>query len=308
MNGFLNLLKPPGMTSHDVVDTVRKQLPGVKVGHGGTLDPGAAGVLPLLLDNATKLSPYILEFPKVYRAELYLGIITDTADSFGNITGRGQPPIYGKDELAEYISSFIGEIEQIPPMYSAVKSKGKKLYEYARRGQEVERPSRKVKIYDIRVISYFPPERIIIDVKCSSGTYIRSLCEEIGKALGCGGHMSFLVRTASGVFRLAQSKSLEELAGLIRAEEIENVLLPADFPFRGDKKKVYLSTNLLQQLFSEKILSLEQLLAGEAVSMPDPVDGKIMAVYTTEGEFAALTRWIIVDNNSLLKLEKKWKP
>ena len=306
MNGFLNLLKPPGMTSHDVVDAVRKQLPGVKVGHGGTLDPGAAGVLPLLLGKVTKLAPYILEYPKVYRTELCLGISTDTADSYGNITGRGHPPILGQGELESFITSFIGEIEQIPPMYSAVKSKGRKLYEYALKGQEVERLPRRVKIYYINVISYFPPEKIMLEIKCSSGTYVRSLCEDIGKVIGCGGHMSFLVRTASGSFELSETQSLEELAGLARAGRAETVLLPADFPFRGDKQ-LFLSEDLLKRLFNGTNLSLGQILQVESAGLSDPVDGQIMAVYTTEGEFAALTRWKVVDNKFLLKLEKIWK-
>ncbi len=305
MNGFLNLLKPPGMTSHDVVDAIRKLFPGVKAGHGGTLDPGAAGVLPLLLGKATKLAPYLLGYPKTYRAELHLGISTDTGDSYGNITGRGHPPLLEQGELDNYISSFIGEIEQIPPMYSAVKSKGKKLYEYARKGQEVERLPRRVKIYYINVIAYFSP-KIMLEIKCSSGTYVRTLCEDLGSVIGCGGHMSFLVRTASGAFQLSETQSLEELAGLARNGRAEGVLLPSDFPFRGEKQ-LFLTKDLLERLFSGNIINPEQILPGEAASLPGPVDGQIQAVYTTEGEFAALTRWEIVDNKSVLKLVKKWK-
>jgi tRNA pseudouridine55 synthase len=306
LNGFLNMLKPPGMTSHDVVDAVRKQLPGVKAGHGGTLDPGAAGVLPLLLGKATKLAPYLLEYPKIYRAELHLGISTDTADSYGNIIGRGEPPSLGKGELEGYISSFIGDIEQLPPMYSAVKNKGRKLYEYARKGQKVERRPRRVKIYDIIVISYIPPEKVMLEIKCSSGTYVRNLCEELGNLIGCGGHMSFLVRIASGRFQLSKTQSLEELAELARAGRVENVLLPADFPFQNDKK-FCLSDKLLKHLFSKKFLSLEQILPGEFSGKHDPVDGQILAVYTTEEEFAALTRWKVVDSKYIIALEKIWK-
>lgn len=304
MNGYLNLLKPPGMTSHDMVDAVRKQLPGVKAGHGGTLDPGAAGVLPILLGKVTKFSPYMLEFPKVYRAELHLGISTDTADSYGTITGKKVPPVIGQDELKDYISTFTGKIEQIPPMYSAVKKKGRKLYDYARKGEVVERPSRVVSVYNIKVIYYLPPEKLMLEITCSSGTYVRSLCEELGNKIGCGGHMSFLVRIASGSFHLTQAQSLEELAGMIRAEKTRHVLLPPDYPFRG-KNKLLLTEEQIRYLFAKKYLILNEPKSEK--DLLAPVDGVIQAVYTTEGEFAGLIRCKLSDNQKTLILLKKWK-
>lgn len=307
MDGFLNILKPPGMTSHDVVDLIRKKIPGVKTGHGGTLDPGAAGVLPLLLGKATKLSPYILKFPKVYRAELHLGISTDTADSFGKITGRSDPPPLNKDDLQSYAASLVGEIEQLPPMYSAVKSRGKKLYEYARRGENVERIPRRVTIHDLKVVAYFPPQKSIIEIKCSSGTYVRTLCEQIGDLLGCGGHMSFLVRTACGGFHIAKAISLEELVRVIDAGRFDTVLFTPDFPF-GQVKRACLNKSSLRCFYDQKSITLDRLLQEEVIDITDPVDGHLVAVYTREGEFAALGRLeAISENKFALKLEKTWK-
>lgn len=234
MVGVINVLKPPGPTSHDVVARVRRILGFRKIGHGGTLDPGAAGVLPILLGRATKLMPFILDHPKEYRAELTLGIATDTQDAFGETirveTGFSIKPA----ALADVLFSFIGEIEQIPPMTSAVKSGGRRLYELARRGEIVEREPRPVRIYEIHVRAVWPGDaaaltagsRVLIDVTCSRGTYIRTLCHDIGVRLGCGAHMSFLVRTAVGPFTLSESVALEELEEAVGAGHLEQVLLP----------------------------------------------------------------------------------
>lgn len=307
MNGFLNVLKPPGMTSHDVVDLLRKLLPGVKAGHGGTLDPGAAGVLPLLLGRTTKLASYLLEFPKTYRAELYLGVTTDTADSSGKILQRSVPPSLAAEELEGLFSAFAGENEQVPPMFSAIKIKGKKLYEYAREGMQIERPARTVKIHEMKLIDYFPPQRVLFEVKCSSGTYVRSLCEKIGKTIGCGAHMSFLLRTASGSFQLAASQTLEELIDLLRSGRGADCLLPADFPFR--EHTIMLDEIQCKQLRHGRSLSLSQLLSAAAKDEQlCPVDGRLLGVYTTKGEFSALARWELIDHNGfILKPEKIWR-
>ncbi|MEW5921085.1 MAG: tRNA pseudouridine(55) synthase TruB [Bacillota bacterium] len=306
MNGFLNILKPPGMTSHDVVAYIRKLFPRIKIGHGGTLDPGAAGVLPILLGRTTRLASFLQEFPKIYRAELYLGISTDTGDSFGNITSRSLPPSLGREEIEGFFSAFIGEVEQVPPMFSAVKSRGKKLYEYARRGQEVERPSRMVIIYTLSIICFFPPEKILFTVKCSSGTYVRSLCEQLGDAIGCGGHMSFLLRTDNGAFHLGASHTLEELAELARAGKAGDVLLPPDYPFR-DGRQIVLDNEEFKLLRSGRQLSLTRFSKREG-NFPEPVDGKLLAVYTTKGDFAALARWMATEKDSfVLKPEKIWQ-
>jgi len=307
LNGFLNVLKPPGMTSHDVVDLLRKLLPGVKVGHGGTLDPGAAGVLPLLLGKTTKLASYLLEFPKTYRAELYLGVTTDTADASGKIIERMLPPSLVREEIEAFFSAFTGEHEQVPPMFSAIKIKGRKLYEYAREGLQIERPARTVKIYEIKVINYFPPQRVLFEVKCSSGTYVRSLCEKIGNTIGCGAHMSFLLRTASGCFQIAASQTLEDLIELFRNGREADCLLPDDFPFR--EHTIILNEMQFKQFRYERCLTLSQLLsAAEKDEQLCPVDGRLLGVYTTKGEISALARWEIIDHNGFfLKPEKIWQ-
>lgn len=211
MDGIINVNKPMGMTSHDVVNRLRRILNMKKIGHTGTLDPDATGVLPMCIGKGTKLSDMLMSSEKQYRAELTLGISTDTQDSSGEVLSRREVTA---DELKirEVISMFIGEIEQIPPMYSAIKVEGKKLYELARDGVEVEREPRHVTIYNIEIKNIdMENHRIDMVVDCSKGTYIRTLCNDIGEALGCGGHMSALMRTRSGRFFIEDAISLEEL-------------------------------------------------------------------------------------------------
>ncbi|SCY12302.1 tRNA pseudouridine(55) synthase TruB [Alkaliphilus peptidifermentans] len=231
MNGILNLLKPPGMTSHDMVSQVRRITKIKKVGHTGTLDPNAAGVLPICIGQATKISQFLLDSKKKYRAELTLGIKTDTQDGYGKIMEEKEVNSTSND-IIDTVKSFIGEYHQIPPMYSAVRQQGKKLYELARAGIEVERKPRLVKIEDIDIL-HMDGKKLILDVICSKGTYIRTLCHDIGDALGCGGMMSFLLRTATGPFHLSSTISLEELADI---DNINEVLFPVDFPLSNMPK------------------------------------------------------------------------
>lgn len=208
MKGILNILKPPNMTSHDVVSVVRKKLNFKKVGHTGTLDPMAVGVLPICIGKATKVIEYMQNDTKVYRAELTLGSATDTQDKWGNIISTSNRVVSERD-IIDVINSFKGENFQIPPMYSALKYKGKKLYELAREGKEVEREARKIFIYYIEILKIVE-NKVLFDVKCSKGTYIRTLCHDIGQELGIGGHMSFLARIESGAFKLEDAITIEE--------------------------------------------------------------------------------------------------
>lgn len=305
MDGFLNLLKPPGMTSHDAVEFVRKIFPGVKVGHGGTLDPQAAGVLPILMGKATRLSSYLMDLPKIYRAELFLGVVTDTGDAQGKkIEDNYPPPIYKVEYIEKTLSIFLGEIEQIPPMYSAIKYKGKKLYEYARKGINLERKARKIKIYSLDLLDYYPPVRILFEVKCSSGTYIRALCSEIGEKLGCGGHMSFLLRKAVGNFNLKNSITLEDIQSYAGLNRLKDIILPLDYIFR-DKDKVVLVQKNIRYLSRGTPLAQGMLLTPLGKELPEPVDGKILPVYTAKGEFVALARWKKTETDDfILKPEK----
>lgn len=213
ITGVLNLLKPPGMTSHDVVDFVRRLLKTKRVGHAGTLDPGAAGVLLVCVGEATRIVEYLMEGTKSYRAEVTFGVTTTTEDAQGAIVSEQSAADVTKERLREALTRFIGDIEQIPPMASAVQVGGKRLHELARRGETVERPTRQVHVDEIQLLKFTAGERAValLDVTCSKGTYIRTLAADLGAALGCGAHLSFLVRTRVGRFRLEDSLTLEEL-------------------------------------------------------------------------------------------------
>ena len=290
MDGFLNLLKPPGMTSHDVVKKIRKLVPAVKVGHGGTLDPDAAGVLPILLGKATRLSSYILELSKLYRAELQLGITTDTEDSSGTITERKDVPVLSVSDIEKVFKLFQGEIQQIPPMYSAVKQKGKKLYQYAREGKNVERSPRKVMIYSLKMIEFYPPSRILFEVECSKGTYVRTLCSQLGDFVGCGGHMSFLLRKRVGVFSIQDAHTMDELIEFHRNNRIAEFLLPLDYPFQ-ESDKLILEEIEISDLRQGRFLAYSSLLEKYGRVLPEPVDETVLPVYTKKSIFTLLARW-----------------
>lgn len=220
MNGFVNVLKPPGMSSHDVVNFIRRVFGVKKAGHTGTLDPGAAGVLVICLGAATRLARFLLDDDKEYRAEITFGLTTSSGDSFGECIYEGDASHLTEDLVKQVLPLFVGRIEQVPPMTSALKKQGKKLYELARSGLVVDRPARVVNIYSLDFIWGTgwggPRPRVLLHMACSKGTYVRSLCTDIGKYLGCGAHMSFLVRTRAGLFNISKSKTLEEL--LVAAE------------------------------------------------------------------------------------------
>ena len=214
MNGILNVLKPPGMTSHDVVSLIRR-LTGVrKVGHTGTLDPLAAGVLPVCLGHATRVIRF-LENDKEYRVEVAFGISTTTGDVSGEIINKCDSSGLSAVSLERELENYTGEIEQVPPMTSAIHFQGRRLYELARAGCVVERQSRKVKLYSLqlkKLISWKTETPLaVLDVGCSAGTYIRSLCMDIGEKLNCGAHVRFLLRTRAGMFSLDKSITLEEI-------------------------------------------------------------------------------------------------
>ncbi len=232
--GLLNVDKPAGLTSHDVVEIVRRGSRVRKVGHAGTLDPMASGVLVLCLGPATRLSEYVMLSPKRYRAEVCLGATTSTYDTEGEITARYDLGTLDAPQIEAALAAFRGEIQQIPPMYSAIKQGGRPLYKMARAGQEVEREARAVTIHDLRLAEVNLP-RITLDVVCSPGTYIRSLAHDLGVALGVGGYLSSLVREASGAFRREAAVPLDSLRDAFVAGDWRAFLLPpelavADWP------------------------------------------------------------------------------
>jgi len=210
-SGFVVVDKPAGWTSHDVVDEARRWFGTQRVGHLGTLDPQATGVLPLALRDATKLVSFVPADPKVYRGVVRLGVETDTLDGDGEIVRRHDGPLPDEAAVRKALDAFVGEHEQVPPMYSAVKQGGVPLYRLARRGEEVERAPRKVRIDASRLLAYRAPD-VEVEFTCSPGTYVRVLAAELGARLGCGGYLQALCRLASGPFELAQAASPDVLA------------------------------------------------------------------------------------------------
>ncbi len=212
-DGFLNLLKPPGMSSHDVVGCARRVLGMKKVGHAGTLDPGAAGVLPVAAGAATRLIEYLEHAEKSYRAEMLLGVATDSGDLGGEVVARQAVSMPAASEVEQALAAFRGEISQVPPAHSAIKIGGRRAYERLRAGETVELPARRVTIHRLELLALDAARHtLLLDVDCSRGTYIRSLCRDIGKRLGMPAVMSFLVRTRVGDFSLTEALTLEEFA------------------------------------------------------------------------------------------------
>ena len=227
MDGIINFFKPKGMTSHDAVYYFRRLCKTKKVGHTGTLDPMATGVLPICIGKATRVSEYLLNVGKEYIGELTLGTETDTQDKEGKITNFSNKEVC-IESLIKVFNDFKGKQEQIPPMYSAKKINGKKLYELAREGIVIERKSNRINISELDIIHNIDNKKIVFYVKCSKGTYIRTLCNDIGNRLGTYGHMSFLLRVGVGDFKLSNSYGLDTLNRMTEAER-EQVLLQMDY-------------------------------------------------------------------------------
>jgi tRNA pseudouridine55 synthase len=231
MNGIISVLKPPGMTSHDIIYFVRKKLKMKKVGHTGTLDPEAAGVLPVCLGKATKAVQFITDKKKKYRATVKFGIETETYDKYGALLRQQEVASVDLKKLKAVLEEFKGSIKQRPPIYSAIKVDGKKLYQYALEGEEIEIKERQVEIFQLELMDYNGKDEIVLDIECSKGTYIRSICHDIGQKLGCGAVMWQLIRTASSPFSIEQSYTLEEIEKAALAGTIDNMLHKADIIF-----------------------------------------------------------------------------
>jgi len=226
LDGILNINKPGGMTSHDVVARVRRITGQKRVGHAGTLDPLASGVLLLCLGQATRVAEYLMANDKVYRAGCRLGITTDTYDAEGRITSQAEVTVT-RAQVERELMAFTGSLEQTPPMYSALKVGGTPLYRLARRGQTVTRTARKVAIHTLELLEWTPPE-MQLQVRCSKGTYIRSLVHDLGQRLQCGAYLAGLVRMASGTFRIEESITLTELEGAVARGDTARLLHPLD--------------------------------------------------------------------------------
>jgi tRNA pseudouridine55 synthase len=227
VDGILNINKPAGMTSFGVVALVRRLSGERRVGHAGTLDPTATGVLPVCLGRATRIVEFLMETTKTYCAEIELGIATDTGDASGQIVQKGNASGISRVTLESALASFCGPIRQTPPMYSAVKHQGKPLYQLARAGITVERKSRPARIYDLELVDWQPP-LVTIEVVCGKGTYIRTLANDLGQALGCGAYLKKLVRLGYGPFDIKEAISIPQMEDSFRSGSWRHLLYPVD--------------------------------------------------------------------------------
>lgn len=281
INGVLNIYKEKGFTSHDVVAKLRGIVKQKKIGHTGTLDPDAEGVLPVCLGKATKLCDMLTDKSKVYEAVLLLGKTTDTQDITGTILEERDTKELTEEQVSACIQRFIGEQDQIPPMYSALKVNGKKLYELAREGIEVERKARRITIFEIEILEINLP-RVRMQVHCSKGTYIRTLCHDIGNALGCGGCMESLLRTKVSRFELKDSLRLEEIAALQQDGRLDSVLISIDEMFS------HLKDIVIDSVQERLIYNGNAFAENYLEKHPVLEDKEQVRVYDTEHQFVGI--------------------
>lgn len=282
MDGVLNVNKPCGPTSHDVVALIRRVARVKRVGHGGTLDPLATGVLIVCLGSATRIIEYLGDWHKKYRATAVLGIETDSEDVTGAVIRESDSSEVTREMIEAVLSRFVGEIMQTPPMVSAVHHEGRRLYDLAREGKVVEREPRPVEVYSLDLVGFEPGKNasLTFDVECASGTYVRTLCADIGRALGCGAHMSALVRTAVGRFRVEDAVSLEVIEQRAEQGTLAEVLHPMDEVLE-DMPSVQLSPDDAERIANGIVLPAERLSVSQAPGAPlrihDP-DGRLIAI------------------------------
>ncbi|MGE5618160.1 MAG: tRNA pseudouridine(55) synthase TruB [Sphingomonadaceae bacterium] len=274
--GFLNVSKPYGWTSHDVVQLVRRLTRTRRVGHAGTLDPAATGVLVVAVGRATRLVDYLGEQDKSYCGDVVLGATTTTDDAEGSVLGARDPSTVTLDQVTRALSGFVGEIDQLPPQYSAVKLEGKKAYEIARKGGLAAVRPRRVTIKGIAVVAWEPPI-VSLMVRCSKGTYIRSLARDLGQRLGVGGHLGALVRVSSGVFDCEDAIGVEDLRLAAEFDYLEKLIWPPDVAV----------AHLPALVVAER--HAEDMMGGRSWAATSPPQGtKSVRVYTTEGVFLGL--------------------
>lgn len=275
MNGIIVIDKPEGKTSHDMVYFMRRVTGVKKIGHTGTLDPMATGVLPVCIGSATKAADMLTASDKRYTAELILGKTTDTQDASGTVLTESEVNLTDT-EIENAVSSFVGEIEQIPPMYSAIKQNGKKLYELARKGIEVERKPRKVKIHEINILG-IDGKSVKIDVSCSKGTYIRTLCADIGEKLGTGAYMNALRRTRAGIFTIENAYTAEDIQKMAEAGTLNEALIPIDELF-FEYPKIVLNEKQTRSIVN----GIRMTYRGQA--------GQCYRLYDAQGKFLCISR------------------
>ncbi|MEY2357000.1 MULTISPECIES: tRNA pseudouridine(55) synthase TruB [Lysinibacillus] len=283
MNGILPLWKERGMTSHDCVFKLRKILRTKKVGHTGTLDPGVEGVLPICIGQATRIAEYLTDAGKTYEAIISIGRTTTTEDAEGETVEEDLTiKKFSREQLLEVLASLTGVIEQTPPMFSAVKVNGKRLYEYARKGESVERPIRQVTIYNLELLdelAHYEGQEITFPVRiaCSKGTYIRTLAVQIGEALGYPAHMKELVRTASGTFTQDNCFTLAQVAELMETEQVASCILPVEYAL-ADYPYIEITNANEKEIFNGQVLPADALLNSHD-KIVYGINGKAVAVY-----------------------------
>lgn len=281
MDGILNINKPLGMTSHDVVARVRKLLKQRRVGHAGTLDPAASGVLPICVGLGTRVAEYLSESGKAYQAEIIFGVVTDTYDTEGAVLRTHDTTSLTQEQIEQVLPAFLGEQMQQPPRYSAIKIQGQPAYKLARAGSEIELAPRPITISQLEILDWEPP-RLTLAVACSKGTYIRSLAYDLGEHVGTGAHLGGLIRTRSGPFALAESITLDQLESAIADESVTQYLFPADAALRQYPALTLSTEQVTQVLHGNPIRT--------SVQAPQPAS-TLARIYSEEGQFLAIAQW-----------------
>lgn len=291
MGSVINFFKPRGMTSHDAVYFFRRLLKTKKVGHTGTLDPNATGVLPICIGKATRISEYLLNVDKEYIGELTLGLGTDTQDSDGKVILTSSKTV-SEEDINSVFNEFQGRIQQLPPMYSALKHKGKRLYEYAREGIEVDREPREININKLEILNNYNNKEIIFYTKCSRGTYIRTLCHDIGQELGSYGYMSHLIRVGVGNFKINNAYGMDTLMDMTE-EEIYRAMTSIDDAI-SHLNKIELPKTYYKNLIN-----------GMSIEVKDKQNNleEILRVYS-DNKFIGIGRLISINESIFLKMDK----
>ena len=278
MDGIFNINKPTGMTSHDAVAIIRKHLKQKRVGHAGTLDPLASGVLPICVGQATRVAEYLSESGKAYRADINFGTATDTYDAEGTITATASTADLTLNMIQETLEQFRGPQVQYPPLYSAIKIQGQPAYKRARAGEVIVLEPRPIVIHSLEILEWIPP-RLTLAIECSKGTYIRSLAHDLGMQLGCCAYLEALVRTRSGPFTLSDSITLEQFADAVETNSIQHYSFPLD--------------KALEQYPAMKldVETAERIKHGNTFNNPVANNSGLARVYDTNGAFIAIAEW-----------------
>jgi tRNA pseudouridine55 synthase len=290
MDGILNINKATGMTSHDAVAIVRKTLKQKRVGHAGTLDPAASGVLPICLGQATRVAEYLSESGKAYQADIVFGIVTDTYDAEGEIVSSSDATGLTIEQIQAALPPFLGWQLQMPPRYSAIKIAGQPAYKHARKGEEIKLEPRPIEITKLDIMAWQPPH-LTLAIECSKGTYIRSLAFDLGAMLGCGAHLGGLIRTRSGPFLLMKSITLEQLAQATSTGSIQDYIFPADLALQQYPALTLDAKTTVRVLHGNTFQYLQAETAQEHT---------VARVYDANGLFIAIATWD--------KEQKVWQP